>query len=783
MKKAKVIITLQVLFLAVTIIFSTGIAYNGAGGQDTPPVGVTPNLAIRQQGLEVADPAHNQFQAQLASMDSMLRALEEVSQGRVPAGAQEMQDMPGAYLVPFTVDAQQGQGASQANESALVVMSRNEIQDLPKDSSLSALMQGVNVYLPAIPKASSAGLVVPQITPVQLQRVLNHAKQNLGIFGQHLKVEPSSLGTLYFESPVFQKRDVKVPGQAEPAIIGSVTTDGRTLSPKTPLTQVTSQDSVRKIRDLAKVMSMPESITSSPLADNSAYYMLRGLFASEEDMVYAFDEKGMRFDITAMVPATVYGELMHTSGHYHNPLVKPEIYMVVSGTAIYLLQQHDIPAAANRFSEDELKTKLAHSKVIRSVAVIAQPGQPVVIPAGWGHVTVNPSLTEPLVMVNWLTYKQTSTYGPYEAFHGPSHRIITDQKNNLSVVPNAHYSQDIPFSFATPKDVAQLGLVEGKPLYDILRDKEVFGQLSDFLDKGETPGVLGVGELSVKEIDNVAAAKLLNMANASIDMQPKASSAGYQEGIDNAIMHVSGAQEAFTSVSTLPDLNPVMLDNQIKILNRIIEQLKKISTQSPEATAAAAKDLNRIQASLDIISTSGFVALAAKDANIEQIKGTIIINEKEIPQNQQILLSMLDKSSPYLLALEAKLGCKVRLLSQYNSKTDGTANMIAISNVAVEGISKRININSITQDGYLPLEQIIILAKGLLAYNPDTKPALDSIISQMYRFITKAPLSPGLLEAYLQNSLFMLNLPIPVAIDEAYYEQLHRQALAALIAA
>jgi len=457
--------------------------------------------------------------------------------------------------------------------------------------------------------------------------------------------------------------------------------------------------------------------------------------------------------------------------------------MVVSGTAIYLLQQHDIPAAANRFSEDELKTKLAHSKVIRSVAVIAQPGQPVVIPAGWGHVTVNPSLTEPLVMVNWLTYKQTSTYGPYEAFHGPSHRIITDQKNNLSVVPNAHYSQDIPFSFATPKDVAQLGLVEGKPLYDILRDKEVFGQLSDFLDKGETPGVLGVGELSVKEIDNVAAAKLLNMANASIDMQPKASSAGYQEGIDNAIMHVSGAQEAFTSVSTLPDLNPVMLDNQIKILNRIIEQLKKISTQSPEATAAAAKDLNRIQASLDIISTSGFVALAAKDANIEQIKGTIIINEKEIPQNQQILLSMLDKSSPYLLALEAKLGCKVRLLSQYNSKTDGTANMIAISNVAVEGISKRININSITQDGYLPLEQIIILAKGLLAYNPDTKPALDSIISQMYRFITKAPLSPGLLEAYLQNSLFMLNLPIPVAIDEAYYEQLHRQALAALIAA
>jgi|GEM_PF-1756401 len=156
MKKAKVIITLQVLFLAVTIIFSTGIAYNGAGGQDTPPVDAATNLAIRQQGLEVADPARNQFQAQLASMDAMLRALKEVSQGRIPAGAQEMQGIPGAFLVPFTVDAQQG--ASQATKSALVVMSRDEIQGLQKDSSLSALRQGVNVYLPAISKASSAGL-------------------------------------------------------------------------------------------------------------------------------------------------------------------------------------------------------------------------------------------------------------------------------------------------------------------------------------------------------------------------------------------------------------------------------------------------------------------------------------------------------------------------------------------------------------------------------------------------------------------------------------------------
>jgi len=86
-----------------------------------------------------------------------------------------MQDMPGAYLVPFTVDAQQGQGASQANESALVVMSRDEIQGLQKDNSLSALIQGVNVYLPAVPKASSAGLFANPLAQ------LNKELANLGI--------------------------------------------------------------------------------------------------------------------------------------------------------------------------------------------------------------------------------------------------------------------------------------------------------------------------------------------------------------------------------------------------------------------------------------------------------------------------------------------------------------------------------------------------------------------------------------------------------------------------
>ena len=160
MKKAKVIIYLQVAFLALTIIFSTGIAYNNGISQSSQPAMQTPvNLAIQNRGLQVADPAHEQFQSQLAGLDSMIRALEAVAQGRVPAGAQAMQDFSGAYIVEVPMDAQ---------EIALVVMSRNEVPGLEKNIDLSALRQGVNVYLPPVSKTSSTGLVVTEITSEQM---------------------------------------------------------------------------------------------------------------------------------------------------------------------------------------------------------------------------------------------------------------------------------------------------------------------------------------------------------------------------------------------------------------------------------------------------------------------------------------------------------------------------------------------------------------------------------------------------------------------------------------
>ena len=898
MKMAKVIIYLQVLFLAVTIIFSTGIAYNSAQ-QDAPLAIVATNLALNLP-YEVADPARNQFQEQLRAMDSMQRALEAVSQGQVPEGATEIAEIPGAFLVPFTVDAQPG--ASQAKESALVVMSAAEIAGLQLDGALSAIEQGVNVYLPpagsiqdainahkassagdsrhhvpisselsgvtgyslptaaeklragellvdaktidmpganrlllvpiigqrdgaaflamsthdqtaeiaaavqkdddlsrqlgvfvgrpsaqaieSILKTSSSGLVIPVITLEQRSRVIEDARQNLGVIGQGIIPSRSLLRTFRFESPVFQKRDVvqvnPETGARKRITVGPITVDNELLAPETGVTQINSQDSVRTFGNLAAVVAMPELLTTGPSSNGAAYYMFRGLFASEKDMEYAFDDNHLRFDITVIRPAVIGRELVHTSGHYHNPLAKPEIYMVVSGKAVYLLQQHKMPIDADTLPPEQFKKKLAASPVIRSVAIIAQPGQPVVIPSGWGHVTVNPSLTEPVIMANWLTHNQESMYGVYETLQGPSHRIMTTgEGRGLNIIPNDNYPEDIPFMLSTPKDVGYLGLVTGQPLYDIINDIEAFKELSMFLNTGKVSGKLEIGELAVTQIDTVEAAELLGVP--SVDMLLKSSSAGHEEDIAAALALVVDAERGFTDASRIADISPEILQQYTGVLNQLRDSLGAIRGTSPEAAAAVSNNIKQVNASIDVIDLS--TNMATEIAKIDQVEGTIVINESEIPSNQPILLSMLDKSSPYLQALETKLGCKVRLLSQYNSKTDGAPNMVVISSTAVEGITKRINVQSITQGGYLPLEHIIVLAKGLLAYNKDTRPVLDGIISQMYRYIAKVPLVPGLLDAFLQSSVFLLDLPAPIAIDEAYYEQLHRQALAALIAA
>ncbi len=109
----------------------------------------------------------------------------------------------------------------------------------------------------------------------------------------------------------------------------------------------------------------------------------------------------IRYDITKLYGKMLGKEFNKTLGHYH-PDNFPEIYEVLRGRAIYLLQK---------------PVRLNSRKIVHALAIYAKKGEQVIIPPGYGHVTINPS-SKMLVMANLVSNRFSSIYEPYKKFNG-----------------------------------------------------------------------------------------------------------------------------------------------------------------------------------------------------------------------------------------------------------------------------------------------------------------------------------------------------------------------------
>ncbi|HTY53054.1 MAG TPA: glucose-6-phosphate isomerase family protein [Methanomicrobiales archaeon] len=127
--------------------------------------------------------------------------------------------------------------------------------------------------------------------------------------------------------------------------------------------------------------------------------MYRDLAKSPADRLW-LGKEGLRYDITVIPARTLCREYVKTKGHHHPADPKgvpyPEIYEVLEGEAHYLLQTEDA----------------GDVRLIR-----AGPRDLVIIPPGYGHVTINPG-TATLVMANIVSTRFESDYSLYERFRG-----------------------------------------------------------------------------------------------------------------------------------------------------------------------------------------------------------------------------------------------------------------------------------------------------------------------------------------------------------------------------
>ena len=198
---------------------------------------------------------------------------------------------------------------------------------------------------------------------------------------------------------------------------------------------------IRYVDDMRSVLADPECPQSGSL-----YLMYRDLFRNEKDRSW-LSAHHLRYDITVIPPKVICREYVKTKGHFHplNPfgVGYPEIYEVLSGEGHYLLQRGDL---------GEIRV------------ITASKGEKVIIPPGYGHVSINPS-SSTLVMANLVSTEFSSDYAFFEAHAGAAYY----EMEGLGFVVNPRYKKVPPLVRISHGNVVDPVFSRGG-LYDMIGD-------------------------------------------------------------------------------------------------------------------------------------------------------------------------------------------------------------------------------------------------------------------------------------------------------------------------
>lgn len=212
-----------------------------------------------------------------------------------------------------------------------------------------------------------------------------------------------------------------------------------------PLKEV--KPNIRTREEMKKVLCDPDAP-----APEEFYYMYRDIhFDKDEELLRKYN---VRYDITILPPFLAGSEFNKTAGHYHPEAAPgvsyPEVYEVLHGTAHYLLQKSLPP----------------YENVTDVILVKASAGDKIVIPPNYGHITINPSLTETLVMSNYSGDGFASVYAPYADRRGGYIYAVKPREGLAGEgFANPNYSVTLQIIHALANDAPDFGLTKDKPMY------------------------------------------------------------------------------------------------------------------------------------------------------------------------------------------------------------------------------------------------------------------------------------------------------------------------------
>jgi glucose-6-phosphate isomerase len=209
-------------------------------------------------------------------------------------------------------------------------------------------------------------------------------------------------------------------------------------------------DGLPAVEPAVRTLDAMREVLADPAAAGPAvlYYMYRDVGRPADKARTA--PLGLRYDLTVVVPALLGEEHAKTYGHYHPKApggrYYPEVYEVIAGRALYVLQRRGASGAV-----DDV------------IVVEAGPGDKVFMLPGYGHTTVNPG-GEPLVMANWVASTFASEYGEYRQRRGAAYYALAGD-GAVRWRANPRYGDLPPVRLLRPRCPEATALAAGRPMY------------------------------------------------------------------------------------------------------------------------------------------------------------------------------------------------------------------------------------------------------------------------------------------------------------------------------
>ena len=218
---------------------------------------------------------------------------------------------------------------------------------------------------------------------------------------------------------------------------------------------VLPEPGLRTPEQMKPVLRDPEVVGELP---SPLYLMYRDVHL--EGYGHIREKYGLRYDISVFRGCMFGEEYFKTSGHYHPymrltyPITWPELYEVLYGECIYLLQK-----------VDDAYRDPYYVQVEDVIEMPCKPGDKAVMPPNYGHVTIGTHADAVFVMSNWVCDHFKSHYESVEQCRGFAYyRVRKDGEPAWE--KNLTYKQPIPpLREARPADVPEAGLVAGEPMY------------------------------------------------------------------------------------------------------------------------------------------------------------------------------------------------------------------------------------------------------------------------------------------------------------------------------